>query len=41
MVAVKLSIIADNINANPLNTHKIAFLVLKFIMFWNTLNPLK
>ena len=41
MVAVKLSMIADNINAKPLNTHKIAFLVLKFIMFWNTLNPLK
>ena len=33
IVAVRLSIIADNIKANPLNTHKIAFLVLKFIIF--------
>ena len=32
IVAVKLSIIADKIKANPLNTHRIAFLVLKFII---------
>ena len=41
IVAVRLSIIAERINANPLNTHKIAFFVLKFIIFWNTLKPLK
>ena len=33
IVAVRLSIIAERINANPLNTHKIAFFVLKFIIF--------
>ena len=33
IVAVRLSIIADKIKANPLNTHKIAFFVLKFIIF--------
>ena len=33
IVAVRLSIIADNIKANPLNTQRIAFLVLKFIIF--------